>query len=398
MAEIERAQLVVSGVTPDSGPVLARLEIEGSRLEIAVREYTDPALRSGRGGNPGVIAALGSIADRSGGTWVIAAVERGRPRLINPESLGVISLLGRRREWRGCAEHREPFLSVICDRAPVEVSGDHFAITRSPGRGVDLLRVRPGEAIERWSLGEFPTRVELHGRERLLALIARDRIATIEVDELVPGGCPLTDPREVELALQFHTLPSTAVALCDLPAGAKRALECEAGDWTISEFELSGDSLQRRASWAIEPPTRWLSGPGDSLWIASDRGWTRVEAGQGPQERSDDPRAGVGPATIQIDEAGHPWLWTWRTDRGELHKLDAMALARGPVGCWTISSDFRAQQLIVVERTEAPNRELVVHPDQLAELLALEPGLMADWPRWFERASARSNPSAGRLD
>src|SRR5690606_29140246 len=116
MTSPTRARLFVVGTSDGVGPALARVEVDDEQLRAVVRAYVDPMIRSGRGGSCGSIAALGSAVDVAGATWLLAAVERGRPRLIDPEQLAVIALLGRRREWRGAADQRSPFLPVVCDR------------------------------------------------------------------------------------------------------------------------------------------------------------------------------------------------------------------------------------------------------------------------------------------
>jgi len=361
-------------------PTLGRVDIDGPTIELVVHDYVDPAVHDERGGNPGLIAALASVVDCAGGQWLLAAVERGRPRLIDPETLAPVALLGRRREWRSAVGERRPFLSAICDRRPTTVGDQQFLLTRSLTGAVDLLRVRPGAPLERWWLGEFPTRVELFANSRQLALVTNGQIATIELDDLVPGGCPLTDPRDVVLPLALRPLPATVIAICGSSAASFWAIERRDQHWTVSEFDPLADP-QRRASWPIDQPQRWLAGPHASLWIASAKGWTRVDPGHGPQDRP--AGAPLGLTTLHVDQAGHPWLWTWRTDLGELHKHDGLALARGTLESWPVPREVNVQQLIAVEPTARPDARVIVHADELAELLALEPELMQAWERWF---------------
>jgi hypothetical protein len=353
---------------------------------VVVRDYVDPMVRSGRGGNSGAIAALGSMLDCAGGTWLLAAVERGRPRLIDPERLGVVALLGRRREWRGAADERSPFVAVVCDRAPLRVGDEQFLLTRSPSGGLDLVRARAGEPIERWFVGEHPTRIELLAGATTLGLCARDRIALLDVAELVPGGCPLTDPRDVEVRLRWRSLPPSVVAVCDLleaPARV-RAIEHEGDRWMVSEFELASEQAQRRVSWPIERPERWLA-HGGSLWLASGAVWTRIEADQGPSEHSSPLGPAMNAAALEIDDDAHPWLWLWRSELGELQRIDALALANGVVERWAIGRELQVRQLLVGAPTVDPNPATIIHADELAELLALEPALGQAWASWFDR-------------
>src|SRR5690606_6905583 len=205
-------------------------------------------IRSGRGGNCGAIAGLGSAVDIAGASWLLAAVERGRPRLIDPERLGVVALLGRRREWRAAADERSPFLPVVCDRAPVSVAGRQFVLSRSPRGGLDLVSVRPGEPLERWWLGEQPRRVELLAGDGLLGFWAGGRVAIVEVAELVPGGCPLLDPRDVELRLRWLALPSSVIAVCDLLDQAVRVIERRGEGWALAELELGDERASERGA------------------------------------------------------------------------------------------------------------------------------------------------------
>jgi len=359
---------------------LVRVDIDGAELRVREREYVDPMVRSGRGDSSGSIAALGSIDG-----WLLVAVERGRPRLIDPERLGVVALLGRRREWRGAAEGRSPFLPVTCDRAPVRVAGGQFLLTRTAGGGVDLLRVRAGEPVERWWLGEHRARVELLGGDGTLLLHAGDRVAVIDVAELVPGGCPLTDPRDVELPLRWQTLPRSIVAVCDLlDASTLRVIERDAERWRVVELELASEHTSARASWAIDRPERWLAGAG-SLWIASGGAWTRVAAGRGPSDRSDVLARAMSPATLELDGEGHPWLWLWSDELGQLQRIDALALANGPSECWSLALDMQVRHMLTVAPGLAPDPRTIVFADELAELLALEPALLDAWNGWFDR-------------
>jgi hypothetical protein len=48
-----------------------------------------------------------------------------------------------------------------------------------------------------------------------------------------------------------------------------------------------------------------------------------------------------------------------------------------------VPHEINVQQLIAVEPTARPEAQVIVHADELAELLALEPELMQAWERWF---------------
>jgi hypothetical protein len=392
MARHTSARVFVAGSSSGGRPRLARVDIDGAEARVLTRDYVDPMIRSGRGGSSGSIAALGSMIDAAGATWLLAALERGRPRLIDPERLGVIALLGRRREWRGAADVRSPFLPVICDRAPLTVAGGQFLLTRARGGGLDLVRARAGEPIERWWLGEHSSRVELVAGDGVLALHAGDRVALIDVAELVPGGCPLTDPRDVELPLRWRSLPRSVVAVCDLLDGGAvlrdgavlRIIEREGDRWTIAELELASEHELRRASWSIDRPERWLARAG-SLWIAGAGVWTRIAAGRGPCEHSSALGLAMSPATIELDGEGHPWLWLWRDDLDELQRVDALALADGPIERWSIAVELRARQLLTVAPSLAADPRTILHADELAELLAFEPELREAWVGWFDR-------------
>lgn len=388
------ARLWLAGARAGGPAVLGRVAIEGAKLELVVRELVDPARASGRGGEPGAVAALASIVDCAGGVWLLAGVERGRPRLIDPQTLGVVALLGRRREWRGADQLRSLFLPVRCDRRPA-LAGDQreqqFLVSRSLAGGVDLIRVCPGAPIERWWLGELSGRVELFANARWLALVVGKQLATIELAELVPGGCPLTDPREVALPLELRPLPPAAVASCGLCSDSLWILEHEGGAWAITQLGLlEGDGPRRRTSWAlagIEQPDRWETDGRGCLWIGSGHGWLRVEAGRGPQERSASSTGEFGPTTLEIDGSGHPWLWTWGTRSGELQRLDGSALAREAIERWPVPSELRVQQLVALAPAvahAARDPRVIVHADELAELLAVEPELLPAWRRWFD--------------
>jgi hypothetical protein len=385
MAEQTNARVFMAGSSPEGRARLVRVDIDGSEARVLDRAYVDPMVRSGRGHSVGTIAALGSMNDRAGASWLLAAVERGRPRLIEPERLGVVALLGRRREWRGAAEGTSPFLPVICDRAPLTVAGGQFLLTRAPGGGVDLVRACAGEPIERWRVGEHATRAELIAGDDTLALHVERRVATIDVAELVPGGCPLTDPRDVELPLRWRSLPRSVVGVCDLLDDAVlRVIEREGERWRVAELELAEDDARRRASWAIDRPERWLARAG-SLWLASGGAWTRIAAGVGVVERSSTLGRAMSPATLELDSNGHPWLWLWREDVGELQRVDALALVNGPVERWSIALELRVRSVLVLVPSPAPDPRTIVHADEFAELLALEPTLRAAWDRWFDR-------------
>lgn len=380
-------RLFMAGSSPAGRARLVRVDIDGAELRSCEREYVDPMVRSGRGDSSGVIAALGSMIGVAGATWLLAAVERGRPRLIDPARLGVVALLGRRREWRGAAEGRSPFLPVICDRPPLSVAGGQFLLTRAPGGGLDLVRARAGEPIERWWLGQHASRVELLGGDATLVLHAADRIATIDVAELVPGGCPLTDPRDVELPLRWLPLSRSVVAvcdLCDLIGGGNllRVIEREGERWTIAELELAQEGMRRRASWAIDRPERWLAGAG-SLWIASGGVWTRIDRGRGPCESSSALGRAMSPATLELDAGGHPWLW--RAEPRELQRVDGLALADGAVERWPIALELSVRHMLALGSSSAPDPRTIRHEDELAELLALEPELREAWLRWFDQ-------------
>lgn len=385
MAKPISARVYMAGSSPDGRPRLVRVDVDEGGARVLEREYVDPMLRSGRGGLDN-IAALGSMIDRAGATWLLAAVDRGRPRLLEPERLGVIALLGRRREWRGAAERRSPFVPVICDRAPLTVAGGQFLLTRAPSGGVDLVRACAGEPIERWWVGEHATRVELLGSDATLALVVGDRVATIDATELVPGGCPLLDPRDVELPLRWRPLPRSVVGVCDvLDDGAVlRVIERVGERWTVAELELADEGLRCRATWGVDRPERWLVHAG-SLWLASASGWTRIAAGRGPVERGSGLGHAMSPATLERDDDGHPWLWLWREELGELHRVDALALADGVIERWPLALDVRVRSLLVMLPSGAPDPRTIVHEDELAELLAFEPDLRAAWDRWFDR-------------
>lgn len=380
MASSTTARLFVAGTSDGGRPRLARVDIGGAELRVRVREYVDPMIRSGRGGNSGAIAALGSAVDVAGGVWLLVSVERGRPRLVDPDRLGVVALLGRRREWRGAADERSPFLPVVCDRAPVEVDDRSFVLTRAPRGGVDLVAVRPGEPIERWSVGEHSGRVELLAGHGTLGFWAHGRVAIVELAELVPGGCPLLDPRDVELPLRWLALPNSVVAVCDLVGEAVRVIERHDERWTIAELQIEGDRLMRRASWTIARPERWLAS-GGSLWLAGDGVWTRVEAGQGLRERSEALGSAMSPAALERDAAGHPWLWI--AEQAELLRVDGVTLES--VERWAIPAELHGQRLLVLPPGAAPEPCTIVHADELAELLALEPELADAWRGWFNR-------------
>ncbi|MFO7568011.1 MAG: hypothetical protein R6X02_35545 [Enhygromyxa sp.] len=382
MTSQTNARLFAAGTDERGRPTLARLEVEGNRLRVLAREYVDPMIRSGRGGSCGLITALGSAPDSAKAGWLLAAVERGRPRLIDPERLEVVALLGRRREWRGAAEGRSPFLPVTCDRAPVSLGGREFALTRSPGGVVDLLAVRPGEPIERWRVGELASRVELLAGDGTLGFYTRDRLAIVELAELVPGGCPLLDPRDVELSLRWIELPSSVVGVCDLLAGAVRVIERHGDRWAIARLELGDKQATRRGSWAIERPERWLAAAG-VLWMAAGKAWTRIELDHGPGERHRSLGPAVSPAAVELDVAGHPWLWL--SSAGELLRVDGRTLAEGSIERWTIPAGLQVQRLVVAPPSPAPDPATILHADELAELLALEPGLGDAWARWFDR-------------
>lgn len=380
MASRTSARVFVAGSSRTGRPGLARIDVDGDAVEIVAREYVDPMVRSGRGGSSGAIAALSWTS----GPWLLAAVERGRPRLIDPETLGVVALLGRRREWRAAAKEGSPFLPVICDRAPVSVGGrvsarfpghEEFSLARSPGGVVDLVSVRPGEPIERWCLGLHASRVELLGGDGMLGFWSGARLAMIELAELVPGGCPLLDPRDVDLPLRWVALPSGVVGVCDL----RRVIERHGDRWTITELDPGG------ASWTIDRPERWLA-RGGHLWLAHGEVWTRIEAGRGPVEQGRSLARAMSPAAVEIDAGGHPWLWL--CEQSQLSRVDGLALAEGPVERWAIDlGDLRVQQVLVATPGAAPDRSTILHADELAELLAFEPELGEAWRGWFEGPS-----------
>jgi hypothetical protein len=383
MVDGERARLVWAGVSSDAKPTLGHIDIDGEAVEAVAAEYVDPAVRSGRGGNPGSITSLSTIADVEGNAWLLATVERGRPRLIDPHGLGVVALLGRRREWRGSALERGLFLPIVCDRAPVEAGAGRFLLPRTLAGELDLLRVCPGAELERWCLGAgFARRVELLGVANELALVSGDELAILDLDELVPGGTPLTDPRDVQLSLRWSTLPPTVVTICDLhPGPLVRAIEREDDRWSIAEYELSEARPRRRERWPIDRPDRWRSA-GAQLWLAAGEVWTRVELGRGPVERA--AVRGGDPAIVELDAEGHPWLWSWLAERAELQRFDALDLGRGPIQRWALPWKLHLHRLLVAPRAaRAPDPALVRPADEFAELLALEPELAEVWASWF---------------
>jgi hypothetical protein len=377
-------RVFVTATAERGQPKLARLDIDGAELRCVVRDYVDPMIRSGRGGSCGLITALGSVVDIAGGQWLLAAVERGRPRLIDPERLGVVALLGRRREWRGAADERSPFLPVVCDRAPLGVGGGarDFVLSRSPRGEVDLVVVRPGEPIERWGLGEHAGRVELLAGGGTLGFWSGARLAIVELADLVPGGCPLTDPRDVELPLRWVALPSSVVAVCDLHDRVVRVIERHGDRWTIAMVEIDDQRAVWRASWPIERPERWLAA-GGSLWLAAGEVWTRIDAVHGPSERSEALAPAISPAAIELDHAGRPWLWL--CERGELLRVDGLTLAAESIERWTIPAELSVSRLLVSRSSGATDPATILHADELAELLALAPELADAWRGWFDR-------------
>lgn len=379
------ARLFVAGADVRGRPLIARVEIAGDQLRVVEHVYTDPAVRSGREASAGVIAGLAQVGDCHGGQWLLATVERGRPRLIDPERLGVVALLGRRREWRGAAEVRSPFLEIRCDRPGVVVGvvegGQTFMVSHAPGGAIDLLRIRPGLAIERWSLGEVGPRVELFAGECSLVLVAGERVATIDVGLLVPGGEPLTDPRDVELALDWRGLPASVVAVAD----GVWFIEREGDRWFAATRELEG--MRRVARWPIERPQRWLSYAG-SLWLANHATWTRIDANEGPCERGVVPSTISGPCSLELRDDAGPWLWWWSQESSALHRVNGRALAEGPIARWDLDASTtqlrRIEQLLVADISPPGEPASVHHEDELAELLALDPALGDRYARWFD--------------
>jgi len=92
----------------------------------------------------------------------------------------------------------------------------------------------------------------------------------------------------------------------------------------------------------------------------------------------------MSPTTSERDAVGHPWLWSWSVERRELVRIDGRALAAGPVERWPLPLELQAQRLFALAPGPAPDPATVVHADELAELLALEPSLADAWRECFD--------------
>jgi hypothetical protein len=118
--------------------------------------------------------------------------------------------------------------------------------------------------------------------------------------------------------------------------------------------------------------------------VAAGEVWTRIGAGH----ESSALAPAMSPAAIELDDVGHPWLWL--CDGGELSRVDGLALTQGPVERWAIEVEFQIQRMLVTSPSPAPEPSTILHADELAELLALEPELGEAWREWFDGHDPRA--------
>jgi len=387
--------------------------------------------------------ALGSLALGHGRHILVASMGRGQPWLLDPMKLGRLGLLGRRREWRGAAESREPLLDIRTQPAVFDTRSQAWLLC-THGEREDLVRVS-ARGIERWSLGRGWAGAELSVGRHWLGISVDGRLALVDTRALPPGQRPLHDPRELQLQRR-------ACDQAELGQGITRVLaidddndndndDREPSLWLIES--AGGLALTRRhfdshgrlgpaqricplsrppaSVVSLAAPQR-ISAPPETPGTPDCKPGLRRLLLAFPQAAPDsDPSQGA-PTTLRslsldarpdsaaaletyelpggrsgsgrllaafADRGSSPWLWILRGQTlglWSLHDLD-----RGPQGTWTLDLPGPIAACVATPGHPEAARDpgppelaaLLAGDDALAELTPLRPALGAAWRAVF---------------
>lgn len=369
-----------------------RLTIADGHATIAKRAIADPFTRlakalglPGTGLGPTPVAGLGApssapvrLATLAG--RLVATTRRGQPTLFDRLSLAAIGLLGRRREWRGAAGSRDPFIdaevTLGSGRAP------SWLVSRTD-EGVDLIRASAA-GLERWQLelgevGELGVHACRDGaREpQRIALTTLDptrttgHVAIFDLRALPPGQRPLVDPRPIALRPELQTLADT-----------QRFVRFDGdGLWLIQGQPPSLVCRPLGERDRLAPPRATIALPGQPIeWIADRWLFTRTATTLLAIELAPGGRVHAVDAAPNLLATAGPWLWT--RDADSLQLWDATTLEAGPTCRWPDPFDGPTAA-VVCDEPAGLAWPWLDEEDALPELTPLRPELEGAWRRCF---------------